>query len=53
MYTMRNKFIYDYDDDHHHHHHHVDVKNLFKKCNSQARLGVAIFSPFLQNELVM
>ena len=30
-----------------------DRKNLFMKCNSRARLGVAIFSPYLENELVM
>jgi len=49
MYIMRNKFTYNDDDDDDD----DDRKHLFKKCNSQARLGVAIFSPFLENELVM
>jgi len=48
MHIMRNKFTYDDDDDDD-----DDRKYLFKKCNSQARLEVAIFSPFLENELVI
>jgi len=40
MYIMRNKYTYDDDDD--------DGKNLFKKFNSQARLGVAILAHFFR-----